>query len=58
MAIGCEHMELRTRCAESVLYVWEHNIPAYSLYQKYGYMVAEQTENGAYMKKRLCPRNT
>ena len=53
-----EAMAKEDGCAESVLYVWEHNIPAYSLYQKCGYMVAEQTENGAYMKKRLCPRNT
>ena len=40
-------------CSESVLYVWEHNIPAYRLYQKCGYTIAEQTENGTYMKKRL-----
>jgi RimJ/RimL family protein N-acetyltransferase len=39
--------------SESVLYVWEHNFPAYSLYQKCGYTIAEQTESGTYMKKKL-----
>ena len=48
-----EAMAKEEGCSESVLYVWENNIPAYTLYQKFGYAIAKQTESGTYMKKRL-----
>lgn len=40
-------------CTESVLYVWEHNRPGYSLYRKCGYEAARRGEGGTYMKKKL-----
>ena len=48
-----ERMAKNGGCAESVLYVWEHNIPAFSLYRECGYTAAGKGEGGIYMKKVL-----
>ncbi len=48
-----EQMAKADGCAESVLYVWEHNVPGFSLYQKCGYTAIEKDDRGIYMKKVL-----
>ncbi len=40
-------------CSTSVLYVWEHDVPASALYQKCGYEVLKSGDGGCYMKKDL-----
>jgi GNAT superfamily N-acetyltransferase len=38
---------------EIILYVWEHNVPGFSLYQKCGYTAIKQSESGTAMKKTV-----
>lgn len=40
-------------CAESALYVWDHNPAGLALYRKRGYMAVQEEQAGRYMKKRL-----
>lgn len=40
-------------CVRSVLYVWDHNLPGRSLYQKCGYVTALRKEGGSVMRKDL-----
>ena len=43
-------------CFRSVLYVWEHDVPASALYQKCGYEVLKSGDGGCYMKRVFQPR--
>lgn len=43
----------RNGCAESIIYVWKHNLPGISLYTKCGYVTFRELDDGMYMKKRI-----
>ena len=43
----------RNGCAESIIYVWKHNLPGINLYTKCGYVTFRDSDDGMYMKKRI-----
>lgn len=43
----------RNGCAESIIYVWKHNLPGINLYTKCGYAAFRELDDGMYMKKRI-----
>ena len=43
----------RNGCAESIIYVWKHNLPGINLYTKCGYAAFRESDDGMYMKKRI-----
>ena len=48
-----ERMARAGGCAESALYVWEHNTAGCSLYRACGYSAVRRDESGIYMRKAL-----
>ena len=40
-------------CTESIVYVWEHNLPGIRLYEKCGYVAFRQADDGMYLKKNI-----
>ena len=55
-AAALHEMEQKAKAdgrTEVILYVWEHNVPGFNLYQKCGYTAVQQSESGTAMKKML-----
>ena len=51
--IEMERDAQKNDCAESIIYVWKHNLPGINLYTKCGYVAFRELDDGMYMKKGL-----
>lgn len=51
--IEMERDAQKNGCVESIIYVWKHNPPGISLYNKCGYVAFRELDDGMYMKKRI-----
>ena len=51
--IEMERDAQKNDCAESIIYVWKHNLPGINLYTKCGYVAFRELDDGMYMKKGI-----